>query len=143
MPLLSQVKLRATFWLVALTLPVVVSQVQAGVSAAAESQRAGKPNVVFIFIDDMGYADPACFGNKSVKTPAIDSLAEHGLRLTNFYVNSPICSPSRVAVTTGQYPGRWAIHSYFASRAANRRRGMADWLDPKAPSIGRIFKKAG
>ena len=61
----------------------------------------GKPNIVFIFIDDMGYADPSCFGNPHVETPHIDRLADEGIRLTNFYVNSPICSPSRVAVTTG------------------------------------------
>ncbi|MCG8686689.1 MAG: sulfatase-like hydrolase/transferase, partial [Desulfobacterales bacterium] len=66
-----------------------------------------KPNVVFIFIDDMGYADVSCFGNDKVATPNIDRLAAGGTKLTNFYVNSPICSPSRVAVHTGTYPGRW------------------------------------
>ena len=69
-------------------------------------------NVIFIFIDDMGYADPSCFGNPIVKTPNIDKLAADGMRFTQFYVNSPICSPSRVAVTTGQYPAR---HRCFCS----------------------------
>ena len=101
------------------------------------------PNIVFIFIDDMGYADPSCFGNPKVQTPQIDRLAVEGTRLTNFYVNSPICSPSRVAVMTGQYPVRWKIHSYLNSRQANRRRQMADWLDPKAPTTARLLKGAG
>jgi len=102
-----------------------------------------RPNILFIFIDDMGYADPSCFGNPKMQTPHIDRLAQEGMRLTNFYVNSPICSPSRVAVMTGQYPGRWRIYSYLAARKANRARHMADWLDPQAPTTARILKQAG
>ncbi len=102
-----------------------------------------RPNILFIFIDDMGYADLSCFGNPKVRTANIDRLAAEGMRLTQFYVNSPICSPSRVAVMTGQYPSRWKIHSYLASRKANRRRQMADWLDPKAPMTARILREAG
>ncbi len=102
-----------------------------------------KPNVVFIFIDDMGFADPSCFGNPKLKTPAIDSLAAGGMRFTQFYVNSPICSPSRVAVTTGQYQQRFLVHSYFNSRAENRRRGMVDFLAPDVLTIADVFKAAG
>ena len=69
------------------------------------------PNIIMIFIDDMGWADFSCFGNTAASTPAIDQLAEEGVRFTQFYVNSPICSPSRVALTTGQYPQRWRIGS--------------------------------
>ncbi len=102
-----------------------------------------RPNILLIFIDDMGYADPSCFGNPKMKTPNMDRLAREGMRLTNFYVNSPICSPSRVAVMTGQYPARWKIHSYLAARKANRSRQMPDWLDPQAPTTARILKQAG
>lgn len=102
-----------------------------------------RPNIVFVFIDDMGYADPSCFGNPHVKTPHIDQLAADGLRLTNFYVNSPICSPSRVAVTTGQYPARWKIHSYLNTRAGNRSRGMRNYLDQAAPTTARKLKSVG
>ena len=55
---------------------------------------AAQPNIVVIFIDDMGFADPSCFGNPLIKTPNIDKLAAQGIKLTNFYVNSPICSAS-------------------------------------------------
>ncbi|MHC4248525.1 MAG: sulfatase-like hydrolase/transferase [Planctomycetota bacterium] len=113
-----------------------------GVLLAPRAQGA-RPNVVFMFIDDMGFADPGCFGNPSMKTPRIDSLAAEGIRLTNFYANSPICSPSRVAVTAGQYPARWRIHSYLNWRKKNRARGMADFLDPKATTLARILKSAG
>ena len=102
-----------------------------------------RPNIVFIFIDDMGYADPGCFGNPKMKTPHIDRLAEEGIRFTNFYTNSPICSPSRVAVMTGTYPSRWDVHSYFNARERNRERGMPDFLDPAAPTTARLLKEAG
>jgi arylsulfatase A-like enzyme len=102
-----------------------------------------RPNIVFVFIDDMGYGDLSCTGNTDVETTNIDRLARQGIRFTQFYVASPICSPSRVGILTGQYPARHRIHSYLASRARNRARGMADFLDPKAPSLARHFQKAG
>jgi uncharacterized sulfatase len=101
------------------------------------------PNILFILIDDVGYGDLSCYGNKDVQTPAIDGLAREGIRFSQFYVNSPICSPSRVAFTTGQYPNRWRITSYLDQRKADHDRGMADWLDPKAPSLARILSDAG
>src|SRR5512133_1303989 len=104
---------------------------------------AEKPNILFVLIDDLGFVDLGCTGNKEVPTPNIDRLASEGTLLTRFHVNSPICSPSRVAFTTGQYPQRWRIHSFLNHRAANQRRGMADFLDPQAPAIARAFKAAG
>lgn len=114
-----------------------------GVLPLASLAEAQQPNIVFIFIDDMGYADVSCFGNTVVETPHIDQLAAEGIKLTNFYVNSPICSPSRVAVTTGQYPARWKIHSYLNTRAGNRGRGMRDYLDRDAPTTAKKLKAAG
>lgn len=107
------------------------------------ARAAERPNFVFVFIDDMGHADLGCFGGTSARTPAVDQLAAEGIRFTQFYVNAPICSPSRVAVTTGQYPNRWGITSYLATRQEDRRRGLADWLDPRAPSLGRFLSQAG
>ena len=112
-------------------------------SVSAEESKGVKPNILIIFIDDMGFADPSCFGNPLIKTPHIDKLAADGIKLTNFYVNSPICSASRVALTTGQYQGRWEIHSFLNTRAGNANRGMADYLDASAPTTARKLKKAG
>jgi arylsulfatase A-like enzyme len=112
-------------------------------SAFAELQSSESPNIVVIFIDDMGFADPSCFGNPLIKTPHIDRLAAEGIKLTNFYVNSPICSASRVALTTGQYQGRWRIHSFLNSRAGNANRGMVDYLDASAPTTAKKLKAAG
>ena len=102
-----------------------------------------KPNIIVVLIDDMGWADLSCFGNKEIQTPHIDRLAAEGTAFTNFHVTAPICSPSRCALTTGQYPARWRITSFLASRQENNRRGMAQWLDPKAPVLARYLKNAG
>ncbi|MGE4285647.1 MAG: sulfatase-like hydrolase/transferase [Phycisphaerae bacterium] len=102
-----------------------------------------QPNILFVYIDDMGFADPSCFGNPKMKTPNIDKLASEGVRLTNFYSNSPICSPSRVSALTGQYPHRWKIFSYMENRANNARRHMADYLSTEAPTTARALKRDG
>ena len=125
-------------------------------SSAVESlSAASHPNIVFIFVDDMGYGDLSCFRELGATrghatgdahypaTPRIDALAEQGVRLTNFYVASPICSPSRVGCTTGQYPARHLINSYLNNRARNRARGMADFLNPQVPAIARAFQSHG
>jgi uncharacterized sulfatase len=78
-----------------------------------------------------------------VQTPNIDRLAAEGLRFEQFYVNSPVCSPTRTAISTGQYPQRWRITSYLASRQLNEERGMAHWLDPSAPMLVRMLHEAG
>ena len=102
-----------------------------------------RPNIILVFIDDMGWADFSCFGNIDVQTPNIDRLANEGIRFEQFYVNSPICSPSRVAISTGQYPQHWKISSYLGHRAQNEKRGMAQWLDPQAPMLARFLQKSG
>jgi arylsulfatase A-like enzyme len=104
---------------------------------------AERPNIVLVFIDDMGWGDFSCFGNKDANTPHIDRLAQEGIRFEQFYVNSPICSPSRTAISTGQYPQRWRITSYLSHRDLNTRRGMAQWLDPQAPCLARSLQQAG
>ena len=102
-----------------------------------------KPNIILIFIDDMGWADLSCFGNTDAQTPNIDKLASEGICFDQFYVNSPICSPSRVAISTGTYPQRWNITSYLAYREDNNKRGLANWLNPSAPMLARSLKNAG
>ena len=110
---------------------------------ALNAAATAKPNVVFILIDDMGWGDFSCFGNKDAQTPNADRLASEGIRFSQFYVNSPICSPSRCAFMTGQFPQRWRITSYLNNRADNARRGVADWLDPKANTLARLLHDAG
>ena len=111
---------------------------------ASEAQsEAAPPNIVFVLIDDMGFGDLSCYGETEVETQNIDRLAFEGLRFEQFYVASPICSPSRAAFMTGHYPQRWGITSYIDHRELNERRGMKQWLDLEAPSIARQLQAAG
>ena len=112
-------------------------------SFCVTAQAGPPPNFVMVFIDDMGWGDFSCFGNQEAKTPNVDRMAAEGIRFSQFYVNSPICSPSRCALTTGQYPQRWRVTSYLNNQRDNERRGVTNWLDPKAPTLARILQKNG
>jgi arylsulfatase A-like enzyme len=69
------------------------------------TQAQDRPNVVIIFIDDLGYGDLGCFGSETIETPRIDELATQGIKFTNFYAQT-VCGPSRSALLTGRYPVR-------------------------------------
>jgi arylsulfatase A len=101
---------------------------------AADAKR---PNVVFILIDDMGFADLSSYGATDVKTPNIDRIGTEGVRLTNCYSNGPVCTPTRCGFITGRYQQRvgleWAIYP-----------GQKDpGLMTTEPSIGRMLKQKG
>jgi arylsulfatase A-like enzyme len=104
---------------------------------------AERPNIIFLLTDDMGYGDPGCYGGKIVPTPNIDRLAKEGIRFTQYYAASPICSPSRTGLLTGMVPARSRITSFLQTRAGNKACEQADFLDPKQPSIARSLKAAG
>ncbi len=114
----------------------LVSPLQAGTAKK-------KPNIVFIMADDMGWGDLGCYGNPAIKTPNLDKLARQGRRFTNFYVNSAVCSPTRAAILTGQYPGRLGIHFALYTTESNKKFHMPDYLDPKIPNLMRFFQEAG
>src|SRR3972149_205383 len=65
-----------------------------------------QPNVVIVFMDDMGYGDLGCFGATAVRTPRMDAVARQGIRFTQMYAAAPICTPSRCALLTGRYAQR-------------------------------------
>ncbi|NND95769.1 MAG: sulfatase-like hydrolase/transferase [Pirellulaceae bacterium] len=104
---------------------------------------AERPNIVFIFADDWGWGDLSCHGHPYVKTPNIDRLAAEGTDFHRFTVASGVCSPSRTAVMTGQFPARYNIDGHFAWVPSNARRNMPDWLSPNAPLLPRILQSAG
>jgi hypothetical protein len=68
-----------------------------------------RPNIVLIMSDDMGYADLSSYGATDIKTPNIDSLGRDGVRLTDFYANGVLCSPTRAGLINGRYQQRYLI----------------------------------
>lgn len=75
--------------------------------------RASRPNIVVILIDDMGWGDLGCYGNPYHETPNIDRLAAEGMRFTDAYAAAPVCSPTRAAIMTGKYPARLGITDFI------------------------------
>jgi arylsulfatase A len=86
---------------------------------------AGKPNIIFILADDLGYGDVGFNGQKKFKTPNIDKMTQDGVRMANFYSGAPVCGPSRAALMYGQHSGHSPI-----------RRNPGWTADGKGPSMG-------
>ena len=101
-------------------------------SAAAVAARAGKPNILFILADDLGYGDLGCYGQKLIATPNIDKLASEGMRFTQFYCGSTVCAPSRCSLMTGKHTGHARI----------RGNARVDLL-PRMCTIAEVLKAAG
>ncbi len=105
------------------------------------------PNIVFIMADDLGWADLGCYGSKYHKTPNVDALAKGGARFTNAYAGSPVCSPTRAAILTGQHPARLGITDWLPGRPDRpdqplSRPALVNDL-PDVPTLPGLLKKAG
>ena len=105
--------------------------------------QAQKPNIIVILTDDMGFSDVGCYGGNFAPTPNLDKMASQGIRFTQYYSSSPICSASRTGILTGMAPARWNITSFLHEKAENRKCEQADFLSSSAPSIARTLKTAG
>ena len=97
--------------------------------AAADSATKPQPNIVFILMDDMGWADGGCFGSKYYLTPQLDALAASAMRFTSAYAACAVCSPTRAALMTGKYPARLHITDWIPgeSAPANSRFELPAW----------------
>lgn len=78
---------------------------------AAVSTESDRPNIVIIFTDDLGYGDLGVYGHPTIRTPALDRMAEEGMKFTQFYSGAPVCTPSRAALLTGRLPVRSGMMS--------------------------------
>lgn len=117
--------------------------VAAAVFAVSISASASPPNILFVFADDWGWGDLGCHNHPYLKTPNIDQLAKQGTEFYQFTVASGVCSPSRAAVMTGQFPARHGIHGHFATVESHVKRDMPDWLNPKSVLLPRLLQNAG
>ena len=103
------------------------------------SSRPSRPNVVFILADDLGWGDLSCYGRPDYRTPNLDLLASQGIRFTDAYSASAVCTPTRCGFITGRYPARFKIGLVEPLPATNHQVG----LDPQIPTIASLLKKSG
>ena len=112
-----------------------------GLSAHALNEgRKTLPNIVLILVDDLGYEELGCQGNKDIPTPNIDALAKNGVRCTDGYVSAPVCCPSRAGMITGRYQTRFG-HELNLIGLRNKEQGLGLPLDEK--TIGDHMRSAG
>ncbi len=107
-------------------------------------EKQAKPNVIIIFTDDQGYQDVGVFGSPLIKTPNLDKMAMDGIKFTDFYSASPVCSPSRAALLTGSYPPRVGVPKVLWPNKPgglnNQETTIADMLKTKGYSTACIGK---
>jgi arylsulfatase A-like enzyme len=96
-----------------------------------------RPNVIVYLTDDQGYGDLSCMGATDYRTPTLDRMASSGVRFTNWYSNSPVCSPSRAALLSGRYPGNAGVRSIL------RGHRTATGLPATTPTLATMLKKEG
>jgi arylsulfatase A-like enzyme/sugar lactone lactonase YvrE len=100
------------------------------------------PNIVFLMVDDMGWGDAGCYGQKWIQTPNIDKLAKEGMRFTNVYAGASVCAPSRSVLMTGQHLGHTRIrgNAGMVGGVGNERRVP---LEPEDITVASLLKQAG
>ncbi len=103
-----------------------------------------RPNIIYIYADDLGYGELGCYGQQKIRTPNLDQIAREGIRFTQHYTSMPVCAPARCMLLTGKHAG----HSYI--RGNYELGGFADSLEggqmplyPHAFTIGRMLQQQG
>ena len=113
----------------------VLAGTQSVMAQASDLKKTGRPNIVLIYADDLGYGDLGCYGGMT-PTPNLDSIAAQGVRFTDFYVAQAVCSASRTALLTGCLPNRLGI---LGALGPNSKTGISD----KETTIAEGLKEFG
>jgi arylsulfatase A-like enzyme len=115
---------------------MLVAAMPARTTAAASTRE--KPNIIYIMVDDLGYGDLGCYGQKRIKTPHLDAMAAEGLRFTDHYAGSTVCAPSRCVLMTGLHTG----HAFV--RGNREVKPMGQWPLPEGTvTVARLLGQAG
>lgn len=117
--------LLAAFWL-----PITTAYAQ------NKQNKARRPNIIFILTDDLGWSELGSYGNRFNETPNLDRLAREGVRFTQAYAAAPVCSPTRAALMSGQFPARVGINDYLDVRDVKH-------LSPSYTTLNELLKNAG
>ena len=115
---------------------VVCSLLMLNVAFKARGQE--KPNIIFILVDDLGYGDLGCYGQKLIKTPRLDKMAAEGMRFTDFYAGNTVCAPSRSVLMTGQHMG----HTHVRGNASGPDMAKQSLRDEDV-TVAEVLKSAG
>src|SRR6478609_3872013 len=101
-----------------------------------------RPNIIFIVAYDLGYADLGCYGGRAPVSPVLDGLAANGLKLTQGYANSPVCSPTRFALMTARY--QYRLRGAAEEPITSRSKGSPTLgLPPEHPTVPSLLRTAG
>ncbi|MEC7401859.1 MAG: sulfatase-like hydrolase/transferase, partial [Verrucomicrobiota bacterium] len=100
--------------------------------------RDGKPNVIFILADDLGYKELGCYGQTKIRTPHLDKLAEEGMRFTRNYSGNAVCAPSRCVLMTGKHPG----NAFIRNNGELKPEGQLP-IPLREVTLAEVFKREG
>lgn len=108
------------------------------------AQRSGKPNIIYIYADDLGYGELGCYGQQKIKTPNLDKLAAEGMRFADHYTGAPVCAPARCILMTGRHSGHAYIRgNYELGGFEDDKEGGQMPLPEGTYTIAHMLKKAG
>jgi len=117
-----------------------------GLLGNSETNAQGRPNIVFILADDLGWGDLSCYGRPDYQTPNLDALAREGLRFTNAYSAAALCTPTRVGFHTGRYPARLRVglEEPIQERTSFSEEELRTiGIPPEHPTVSSLIKSAG
>ena len=107
-------------------------------------KKIGKPNIIYIYADDLGYGELGSYGQKKIKTPYLDQMAREGMRFTQHYSSAPVCAPSRCMLMTGKNPGHTYIRgNYELGGFADNEEGGQMPLYEGAYTMAKMLKERG
>jgi len=107
--------------------------------ACSRQPQVRPPNIVLVMADDLGYGDIGCYGNEIIQTPVLDKLAAGGMRFTDFHSNGSVCTPTRAALITGNYPQRAGLEGVIYAALEKRIYGLSQ----SEKTVAEYFKEAG
>ena len=110
----------------------------------SHSQTSSKPNIIYLYADDLGYGELGVYGQQKIKTPNLDKMAQEGIRFSNHYTSTPVCAPARCMLLTGKHGGHTYIHgNYELGGFADSLEGGQMPLPANTFTIGKLMQQAG